>query len=407
VFGLNKLLSVSAGKWFVSTRGLSSVLSLTLALSYTKILGLEKRSILTFIMVSAVILTTLLTSGISLALRNKPRSEIRDEEFSGYIIIIGFAGLMVATINCALLSVYSYVKVDIPPAIYLICFFYSLLSCANLGYQDALLALGQIKLAAFFDILTIVLQGITLAFLAFISQTSLIVSVFIAFIFSYSLISFATVSIIFTKIDFSVSSIKSGAKSLVLQSKSQQVFGIANGLADRIDRFIIGLMLPVTFLAKYALLSSLISFARFLPDSALKMRLHKIHKGEKTKDFSYSVRSFFFICLLGICLVFSAQLMLFFFFGPQWLLPLSVSALLVTQEILRGNFQLRGIKLIASGHQVIMQKISLLLILLSLALIPSATIFIGIWGAPLAMVTVYFVCTVLVEIQFKRHPHVA
>ena len=298
MLGLNKLLSVSAGKWFVSTRGLSSMLSLALALSYTKILGLEKRSILTFIMVSAVILTTLLTSGISLALRNKPRSEIRDEEFSGYIIIIGFAGLLVATINCALLSVYSYVKVDIPPAIYIICFIYSFLSCANLGYQDALLALGQIKLAAFFDILTIVLQGITLAFLAFISQTSLIVSVFIAFIFSYSLISFATVSIIFTKIDFSVSSIKSGAKSLVLQSKSQQVFGIANGLADRIDRFIIGLMLPVTFLAKYALLSSLISFARFLPDSALKMRLHKIHKGEKTKDFSYSVRSIFFICLL-------------------------------------------------------------------------------------------------------------
>jgi hypothetical protein len=166
-------------------------------------------------------------------------------------------------------------------------------------------------------------------------------------------------------------------------------------------------MLPVTFLAKYALLSSLISFARFLPDSALKMRLHKIHKGERIQDFSYSVRSFFFICFLGICLIFSAQLILFFFFGPQWLLPLSVSALLVTQEILRGNFQLRGIKLIASGHQVIMQKISLLLILLSLALIPSATIFVGIWGAPLAMITVYFVCTVLVEIQFKRHPHVA
>ena len=402
----NKLLRASAGKWFISTRGVSSVLSLSLALSYTKILGLEKRSILTFIMVSAVIFTTLLTSGISLALRNKPRSEIKDEEFSGYMMIIGFAGLLVAVINCALLSLYSYVKVDIPPAIYLICFFYSFLSCVNLGYQDALLALGQIKLAAFFDILTIVLQGFTLAFLTFISQTSLIVSVFIAFIFSYSLISFATVSIIFTKINFSVSSVKSGVKSLVMQSKSQQVFGIANGLADRVDRFIIGLMLPVTYLAKYALLSSLISFARFLPDSGIKMRLHQIHKGEKTQDFSYSVRSFFFICLLGILLVLSAQLSIFFIFGSQWLLPITVSALLVTQEILRGNFQLRAIKLIASGHQVIMQKISAILILLSVALIPLATILFGVWGAPLAMVTIYLVCNVLVEIQFKRHPHV-
>lgn len=402
----NELLRASTGKWFISSRGVSSVLSLSLALSYTKILGLEKRSILTFIMVSAVIFTTLLTSGISLALRNKPHAEIKDEEFSGYIIIIGFAGLLVAVINCALLSLYSYVRVDIPPAIYLICFFYSFLSCVNLGYQDALLALGQIKLATFFDVLTIALQGFTLAFLTFISQTSLIVSVFIAFIFSYSLISFATVSIIFTKINFSVSSVKSGVKSVVLQSKSQQVFGIANGLADRVDRFIIGLMLPVTYLAKYALLSSLISFARFLPDSAIKIRLYQIHKGERTQDFSYSVRSFFFICLLGILLVLSAQLSIFFIFGSQWLLPLNVSALLVTQEILRGNFQLRGIKLIASGHQVIMQKISALLILLSVLLIPLATILFGVWGAPLALVTIYLVCNVLVEIQFKRHPHV-
>ena len=127
---------------------------------------------------------------------------------------------------------------------------------------------------------------------------------------------------------------------------------------------------------------------------------------ERIQDFSYSVRSFFFLCLLGILLVLSAQLSIFFIFGSQWLLPVTVSALLVTQEILRGNFQLRGIKLIASGHQVIMQKISLLLILLSVVLMPFLTILFGVWGAPLAMVTTYLVCNVLVEIQFKRHPHV-
>lgn len=74
-----------------------------MALSYTKVLGVEKRSILAFIMVSALILTFIFTSGISLALRSKAPTEIKDEEFFGFLTLVALAGIFVGAINCSLL----------------------------------------------------------------------------------------------------------------------------------------------------------------------------------------------------------------------------------------------------------------------------------------------------------------
>ena len=118
----------SASRWFVSTRGVSTGLALAMALSYTKILGVDKRSILAFIMVSALILTFIITSGISLALRNNPPAQIKDEEFFGFLTLILLAGLLVAVLNCSLLLVYAHLKTDIPGPMYVVCFIYSFLA---------------------------------------------------------------------------------------------------------------------------------------------------------------------------------------------------------------------------------------------------------------------------------------
>jgi hypothetical protein len=142
------------------------------------------------------------------------------------------------------------------------------LACTNLGVQDALLAAGSLKIATVFDLTTILIQVTTLIFFVSINQTSLLISVFIAFIFSYSLVTFGTLAIFLNSLTVNAYLLASGMKSIIAQSKKQHILGIASGLVDRVDRFLIGLILPVAFLAKYALLSSITSFARFLPDSA-------------------------------------------------------------------------------------------------------------------------------------------
>ena len=401
---LGNLLGGSASRWFVSTRGFSSILALLLALSYTKILGIDKRSILAFIMVSALILTVILTSGLSLALRNKPKNEIRNEEFIGYLVLLSILSFIAGGVNCILLLFYSNIKSDIPGPIYVVCFIYTALACANLGIQDALLAAGNVKTAVIFDLLTILIQIASLLFFVKIAQTSLIVSVFISFIFSYSLISFASATILMNAFPTQSSLLNTGAKSILMQSKKQILFGIASGLVDRVDRFLIGLILPIAFLAKYALLSSIISFARFLPDSAAKISLLAHHNGGKTRGVSHSPRQTLFILAAGALFVIASQGFIYIAFGNAWVLPLYVAVLLVCQEILRGNYQMKSTELVALGGTHAMSRISGLLILLSLSLITIFVFILGVWGAPLAMLAVYCLLTFLVDQELKKIP---
>ena len=400
---LGSFIGGSASRWFISTRGVSSALALLLALSYTKILGVDKRSILAFIMVSALILTITLTSGISLALRNKPKPEIKDEEFIGYLVLISILSICAGAINCLLLLLYSYLKTDIPAPIFVVCFVYTVLACGNLGFQDALLAAGNVKIATIFDLVTILMQVLTLVFFINIAQTSLMVSVFIAFIFSYSLVSFASVAIILNNFSVDKFLLKSGMHSILAQSKKQHLFGIANGLVDRIDRFLVGLILPISFLAKYALLTSIISFARFLPDSAVKITLLKHHRGEQVKGINYSVQQLAFISIAGITLVIASQSFIYLAFGPVWVLPIYVAVLLVGQEILRGNYQLKAVELVAVGGTHEMSRISGSLILLSVFLVSIGVVTCGVWGAPLAMVMVYSMLTLVIECELKKY----
>jgi hypothetical protein len=401
---LGNLIGGSASRWFISTRGFSSVLALLLALSYTKILGIDKRSILAFIMVSALILTVVLTSGLSLALRNKPKEEIKNEEFVGYLILLSILSLCAGGINCLLLLFYSNIKSDIPAPIFVVCFVYTVLACANLGIQDALLAAGDVKTAVIFDLLTILIQIVSLLFFVKIAQTSLMVSVFISFIFSYSLISFASATILLVAFPTQSSHLNIGARSILKQSKKHVLFGIASGLVDRVDRFLIGLILPIAFLAKYALLSSIISFARFLPDSSAKISLLAHHSGEKTRGVSYSPQQMLFILAAGALFVTASQGFIYIAFGNAWVLPLYVAALLVCQEILRGNYQMKATELVALGGAHAMSRISGLLILLSLSLITVFVFILGVWGAPLAMLVVYSLLTFLVDLELKKIP---
>jgi len=93
-------------------------------------------------------------------------------------------------------------------------------------------------------------------------------------------------------------------------------------------------------------------------------------------------------------------------FGPAWILPIYVGVLLVGQEILRGNYQLKAVKLLAIGGTHEMSRISGALILLSIFLISIGVATFGVWGAPLAMVMVYSILTLVIECELKKYQNV-
>lgn len=388
---LRQLLLGSPGRLFVSTRGLTSGLALVLALYYTKLLGVEKRSILVFIMVSALILTVILTSGISLTLRNRPTGTIKSSDLVSFLFIITVSGVLVGVLNTLLLTYYAGIRSDLTTAIYVICFIYSFFACVNLGFQDALVARGNLKLAAFFDLITILIQGLSLLFFVYLDQTSLFMSVMISFVFSYLLISFATLSVFIQTESMNFGKVFSNSKELVKTSSNNQLFGIANGLADRIDRFLIGLIMPLALLSKYALITSVISFTRFFPEAYNRILLLKHHSTEPVQKRTFSITSLMLTASGSLIFVLTAQFFIEFVFGNKWVLPLEVAVLFAAQEILRGYYQSNAIKLVALGGSRFISHISFVLILSAVLLMVLLINQFGLIGAPISMILIYIV----------------
>jgi len=367
-----------------------------LALYYTKLLGVEKRSILVFIMVSALILTVILTSGISLTLRNRPTGSIKSSDLVSFLFIVTVSGVIVGALNTLLLSYYAAIRSDLTSAIFIICFIYSFFACVNLGFQDALVARGNLKLAAFFDLITILVQGLSLLFFVYLDQTSLFMSVMISFVFSYLLISFATLSVFIQTESINFKGVVANSTQLIKASSNNQLFGIANGLTDRIDRFLIGLIMPLALLSKYALITSIISFTRFFPEAYNRILLLRHHSTEPGQKRTFSITSLV-LSASGIAIfVLIAQLFIEFVFGDKWVLPLEVAVLFAVQEVLRGYYQSNAIKLVALGGSRFISHISFFLILSAVLLMVLLINQFGLIGAPTSMILIYMVLNYLV-----------
>ena len=386
---IRQLTMGSPSRLFMSTRGLTSGLALVLALYYTKLLGVEKRSILVFIMVSALILTVIFTSGVSLTFRNRSADSINSKTLMAYLTIVTLGGFGVAILSSVFLSFFSQSQSEIPTSIYIIGFVYSFLACLNLGFQDALVAKANLKLATFLDFITILIQGLSLIFFVYLNQTSLFMSVIISFVISYLLIVFATISVFIQTEKLEFRGVRKEIKSLLKASKHNQLFGIANGMADRLDRFLIGLMLPLTFLAKYALITSLISFTRFFPEAYNRVLLLKHHQKSAKQQNNFGLFAYGLIGLAVVIFVFVSQGFIQIVFGQKWLLPINIAMIFALQEILRGWYQSNATKLVAIGGSKVVSQMSLFLILGALVLMLVGINMIGLVGAPLSMVILY------------------
>ena len=150
------------------------------------------------------------------------------------------------------------------------------------------------------------------------------------------------------------------------------------------------------------MLSSIISFARFFPDAAVKLNLLRHHQGKSRQDIILKPSTLVAVIVTGIALTLSAQGFINLVFGQVWLLPIHVGLLFVTQEILRGYYQITAVQLIAIGGKSEMSQISLLLIILSISFVTCGILIFGIWGAPAAMILVYLILTSLVNIKLKK-----
>ena len=386
---MSALLAGSENRRFVLTRASSTGLALFLALLYTKVLGIDKRSVLAFVMTASLIATIALTSGISLTYRKNISKGENAKNLDAYLALILFLSGFVAVISTGMLAIYSHIQTSIPLTLYMICFLYSFLASINFGYQDALLANAHLKAATTLDLATIIIQSVACLLLFAINITSLIVSVFLAFIFSYLLITSLTLFNLRSVLNIEWPTLCTRIWKMARESRHNYLYGIANGLADRVDRLIIGLILPIGYLAKYSLMSSLIMYTRFLPDALSKLSLMSEHARNKLSEQLKGWRMLLSVGIIACGIAGLAELFIYLVFGRVWLLPLAVPFFFALQEVCRGYYQIGTARLIAHGAEKSVARTSLALIGLSLIAISGATYLFGVSGAPLSMIFIY------------------
>ena len=155
---MSHLISRKIKNGFLLTRGISSLLALVFSLYYSKTLGVEKRSLVTLMLVVIVIVIVILTSGVGLAFRKFTISNPKLISLSAYLYTNLILAFLVSGFSIGILLTYSASHESIPTTLLYLAAIYAFLGALDFNFHQGLIAYGMFKIASILDLLTIVIQ---------------------------------------------------------------------------------------------------------------------------------------------------------------------------------------------------------------------------------------------------------
>ena len=350
---------------YVVARGIATGIALLFALSYSKVLGVENRSIVTVIFTICLVCLTIFTSGIGLLFRSRAQDPNQPIPFRPFVLVALFSALLTASSVLALIYLYSIFRYSIPSTLIIFSVIYSFFGALDDLSHQSLIAYGKFKVAALLDVSTIIMQVMfffVLLRLTDISSASLLFSSLIAsYIFS-TIFSYRTIRQFAANTGYgNYSAIKEIAKG----SKAFHLVGISSGLADRVDRLLIGLFMPLNFLGTYSVGTSLMTYLRFIPDAVGRLIVAKQSFGSSRNLRLKQFRNVNIILLTVFsigCAVFLSQSFVILFLGRDWEISRWIIAAFAVQEILRGLYLVLISKSVVNNNQSFILKSSVILI---------------------------------------------
>ncbi len=374
---------------YLGARGFSAGLAMIFALFYSNSLGVERRSLVAFIMTSALVVGVIFTSGVSLTFRKSRQSSESKITLNSYIYLTTILAVIASAVTFLSVYIFSKTKIEIPRTLLLITVVYAFFATLDYCFHQALIAYNLFKLASILDVLTICMQVSIYIMLFFANRISIAVSLFSAFILSYITSTITTVLLLVGILDPSIKLRWREIRHLLSESRNLHLFGIASGFADRIDRIVIAWFLPLGVLGKYAVGTSFISFLRFLPEAMSRW----IVGGQIIPTFGRLGKNWLSRGALIVTLVLGGslltQIFVKLFFGDAWSLPLIVFVLFSSQEIARGYYQVRLSRIVTHGLDRTVRNISLSLIFIAPIFSIIGAKSLGINGVPLGMAVGY------------------
>ena len=343
------------------------------------------RSYLVMIMTSSTLIAIALTSGTTLTLRNLPRERKNINSISSFNALIIIEMLIGIFLFFIALQGFSNLKTYLHPTLILIAMFYFILSLAHLVSFELLIVHNSFKTLAFCEVLTIIIQ-ISFFFLCkYFFDISIASRLLLSFIFSY--FSISLFSYLYLRHKFAYVLRLGDPLVIFKQSKGNHTIGTVLGIIDRFDRIIIAWILPIVLLGKYAVMSSFISFFRFVPDVLAKLVVST--KSESWRKYLRPKLLLVVVLVLLTIMVSCSQSIISLVLGPEWLLPWGVSLVYALQEFARGAFQLTGNYKVTIGNSFHTHRAALALLLTAGPASFILALRLGVIGVPFGFLLSY------------------
>ncbi len=383
-------LLFAGDRQFVTLRGFSMLAALTFALIYSKQLGVERRGLLTFVMITNLVFSILLISGISLHLRNITRKEENREVLGTYVSVVLVFSFMTPLLNLAVLNIYQEITgTNIPNNLLYVCVLYCFFSTLSYGMHDALLLIKSIKIASVMDIGVVLLQIAGYLTLVYSGETSYFVSVLISISISYLVMVSSTLLLIIYIYNPKISLSWTSLRRLLIDSSTPTLVNMTNQLLERLDKVFIGLQTSVADLGRFSTSQSLLGISRFIFDALAKLTIARDRNflaWKKSKLFMSTV-----VGLLTFFVSVIASQFINVFLGPEWKLSFLMILSLGFIEILRGIYSLVIMNSLRSDNYLKLKKVTLVQLLVGLVVQPLAVHFYSLWGSIVCSSVILFI----------------
>jgi hypothetical protein len=377
----------SAARKYLASRGAASGLALGLSILYSLVLGPQNRGFVTVIMTFSILTIVSLMGGTTLTARKIGISDFTKGLRDSYRVLILAEIILGLIIFLTLVTLYSIIKQTIPSPLIFASALYFIASSYHFAAIEWLITQKKLKVAGAAEVLTILLQILAFLLLLKAEFFSPAVTVLLAFSFSYFLVGvWCNLNTGFSENFFKLNS---NPRIFFARTKGHHALGMIINLLDRMDRIVISLLFPTAVLAKYAAMSGVLAFLRFVPDALSKIAITGngiLPKalGERKKLTVIVVAILVFIFVVG------ARKFIEISLGANWLLPYSIFIAVCIYELTRGTFQVYANKAIQRGSAMLTQRSVVSALFCFVFILPIFVFLFGLGGVPLSLGFAYF-----------------
>lgn len=382
-------VQVLAQKRYILIKATATFLALVFAFAYSRELGVVNRSILAYVFTLSSLIWIFLTSGTTLTLR-KNQPDVSSTTFASFqtlLLLQSLIGLFVFSLGVFLFSTF---KTAIPGPLLFASYLYFVSSGVAMLLVETSIAYFDFKISGYLELVAVVIQILLYFIILIPADLTIAIQLILSFVSSY-----ISISLIFLRRFRKQlgASIKFASPFLFFKlTEGNHSLGISLGVMDRLDRLIIAFAFPTGILAKYSVMSSLISYFRFVPEFISRVLIAsndsiylELRKHRKTL--------FLGILLVGSLMIFSTQSLIRIFLGSSWTLSIGIVIAFAIQELVRGTYQLTLNMIIKRGDTESAKYTPWILIIAVLPLAVLAIKLFGLIGVPLSFTAIFLLAS--------------